>query len=72
MASFHTKTFQKHDDYMTPKHAWEDIKQFVKEEYKIIYEPFYGDGSSGKNLQEIFSNKTIIHNKVDFYEYCNI
>jgi hypothetical protein len=72
MASFNTKTFMKHDDYMTPKHAWEDIKQFVKEEYKIIYEPFYGDGSSGKNLQEIFNNKTIIHNKVDFYEYCNI
>ena len=23
MASFNTKTFTKHDDYMTPKHAWE-------------------------------------------------
>jgi hypothetical protein len=22
MAGFHTKTFIKHDDYMTPKHAW--------------------------------------------------
>ena len=25
MAIFHTKTFLKHDDYMTPKYAWENI-----------------------------------------------
>ena len=29
MAGFHTKTFIKHDDYMTPKHAWEDIKHLI-------------------------------------------
>jgi len=29
MAGFHSKTFQKHDDYMTPKHAWEDIKDYI-------------------------------------------
>ena len=29
MAGFHTKTFIKHDDYMTPKYAWENIKQFI-------------------------------------------
>ena len=23
MAGFHTKSFSKHDDYMTPKNAWE-------------------------------------------------
>ena len=69
MASFHTKTFQKHDDYMTPKHAWNDIKKFIPQEYKIIYEPFYGDGSSGKNLEEILPDHSIIHQNVDFYEY---
>ena len=72
MASFHTKTFTKHDDYMTPKYAWENIKEFLKEEYKTIYEPFYGDGSSGEILKEIFSDRTIIHNEVDFYEYSTI
>ena len=72
MASFCTKTFQKHDDYMTPKHAWDDIKQYIPEEYKTIYEPFYGDGKSGENLKQIFSDKTIIHNNVDFYEYVTI
>jgi hypothetical protein len=29
MAGFHTKTFLKHDDYMTPKYAWEDIKDYI-------------------------------------------
>jgi len=72
MAGFNTKTFTKHDDYMTPKYAWENIKQFIPEQYKIIYEPFYGDGSSGKNLQEILDDKTIIHEDVDFYDYSKI
>jgi len=71
MASFHTKTFLKHDDYMTPKYAWENIKQFIPEEYNIIYEPFYGDGTSGILLKELMANKTIIHENVDFYEWCN-
>ena len=72
MASFHSKTFEKHDDYMTPKLAWESIIKFIPEEYKTIYEPFYGDGKSGDNLKEIMEDKTIIHNKVDFYEYSTI
>lgn len=72
MASFHTKTFQKHDDYMTPKHAWEDIKKFIPDKYKIIYEPFYGDGKSGENLREILPEKDIIHENVDFYEHSKI
>ena len=29
MAGFHTKTFWKFDDYMTPKYAWENIKQYI-------------------------------------------
>ncbi len=72
MASFHTKTFLKHDDYMTPKYAWENIKQFIPEQYKTIYEPFYGDGKSGEILKELLPTKNIIHNKVDFYEYSTI
>ena len=29
MAGYETKTFSKHDDYMTPKSAWENIKQYI-------------------------------------------
>ena len=65
MASFHTKTFTNHDDYMTPKHAWEDIKQYIPKD-KVLWECFYGDGQSGKHLTELGFD--VIHKEVDFYE----
>ena len=65
MASFHTKTFMKHDDYMTPKYAWENIQKFIPKD-KIIYEPFYGDGRSGRDLSELGFN--VIHKQMDFFE----
>ncbi len=65
MAGFETKTFSKHDDYMTPKSAWENIKEFIPED-KIIWEAFYGDGESGKYLKEL--GFTTIHEEVDFFE----
>lgn len=65
MAGFHTKTFMKHDDYMTPKHAWEDIKEYIPKN-KVIWEAFYGDGESGKYLTEMGFN--VIHEQVDFFE----
>ena len=65
MASFHTKTFLKHDDYMTPKSAWENIQQFVPKD-KVIWEAFYGDGLSGKYLTEL--GYEVIHEPIDFFE----
>lgn len=65
MASFHTKTFLKHDDYMTPKSAWENIKHLIPKN-KVIWEAFYGDGKSGEYLTELGFN--VIHKPVDFYE----
>ena len=41
-----------HDDYMTPKHAWEAIKDYIPRD-KVIWEAFYGDGKSGKYLEEL-------------------
>ena len=65
MAGFHTKTFIKHDDYMTPKHAWEAIQHFIPKD-KVIWEAFYGDGQSGTHLTELGCN--VIHQEVDFFE----
>ena len=65
MAGFHTKTFTQHNDYMTPKHAWEDIQHLIPKD-KVIYEPFYGDGKSGDYLTEL--GYTVIHEDVDFYD----
>tara|TARA_R110000822_G_scaffold228426_1_gene360864 strand:- start:53 stop:553 length:501 start_codon:yes stop_codon:yes gene_type:complete len=64
MASFHTKTFLKHDSYMTPKYAWENIKHLIP---KVkIWEAFYGDGKSGEYLTELGFD--VIHKEIDFYD----
>lgn len=65
MAGFHTKTFLKHDDYMTPKYAWENIKQYIPND-KTLWEAFYGDGKSGEYLKELGFD--VIHEQVDFFE----
>jgi hypothetical protein len=63
MASFHTKTFQKHDDYMTPKYAWENIKQYIP---KVkVWEAFWGNGASGQYLTEMGFD--VIHEERDFF-----
>ena len=54
----------KHDDYMTPKYAFENIKEYIPK--KVIWEPFYGDGTSGKMLREL--GFEVIHEPVDFFQ----
>lgn len=65
MAGFHTKTFVVHDDYMTPKSAWQDISHLIPKD-KIIWEAFYGNGKSGEYLTELGFN--VIHKEIDFFE----
>ena len=65
MAGFQTKTFTKHDDYMTPKSAWESIRHIIPKD-KVIWEPFYGDGKSGRYLREL--GFEVIHEDEDFFE----
>ena len=65
MAGFHTKTFLKHDDYMTPEYAWKNIEQYIPRD-KVIWEAFYGDGTSGKHLENLGFN--VIHKEIDFFE----
>ena len=67
MAGFHTKTFTVHDDYMTPKSAWEAIAHLLPRD-KTIWEPFYGNGDSGRFLTEL--GFTVIHNPdQDFFTH---
>ena len=65
MAGFQTKTFTKHDDYMTPKSALEAIAKFIPRD-KVIWEPFHGDGRSGEFLRELGFN--VIHHDEDFFQ----
>ena len=64
MTGFHPKSFIEHDDYMTPKYAWDWIKDFIPQD-KVIWEAFYGDGESGKILSDLGFN--VIHEETDFF-----
>tara|TARA_R110002020_G_scaffold411262_4_gene620920 strand:- start:94 stop:627 length:534 start_codon:yes stop_codon:yes gene_type:complete len=66
MAGFHTKTFEVYDDYMTPRTAWKNIKNYIPDD-KVIWEAFYGDGKSGTYLEDMGYN--VIHENIDFFEH---
>ena len=53
------------DDFITPLSAWEQIKQFIPAD-KVIWEPFYCDGSSGENLRSL--GFEVIHTDEDFFQ----
>eukprot|EP01050_Picozoa_sp_SAG11_P030545 SAG11_NODE_9086_length_945_cov_1.997636_3_plen_101_part_01 len=40
------------DNYMTSKKAWEAIRDYIPTG-KVIWEPFFGDGRSGKHLKDL-------------------
>ncbi len=65
MANFTNKGFIKHDDYMTPKYVWDNIKELIPKD-KVIWEAFYGDGKSGTHLKELGFN--VIHEPIDFFD----
>lgn len=55
------------NEFMTPKVAWENIKQYIPKD-KVIWEAFRGDGSSAKNLMDLSFN--VISTDEDFFD-CN-
>ena len=65
MANPNTNKFLKFDDYMTPKYAWENIKDYIPKN-KVIWEAFYGDGTSGQILKDLGFD--VIHKEVDFFK----
>jgi len=56
---------KKDDEYYTPKHAWENIKDYIPID-KVIWEAFYGDGKSGEFLTELGFN--VIHEHINFFD----
>ena len=66
MANFTRIIYQKNDDYMTPAYAWEDIQEYIPK-HKVIWDPFFGDGQSGKTLTRLGFNT--IHENIDFFQY---
>ena len=65
MAGFDTETFTIHDDYMTPFSAWEAIKDYIPKD-KVVWESFYGDGTSKEHLLKL-GCKEVIHEPWDFF-----
>ena len=65
MAIFNAKSFTNYDDYMTPFTAWSDIKDFIPKD-KVIWEAFYGNGTSGDYLRQLGFN--VVHDEIDFFE----
>lgn len=55
---------EKIDDYMTSYETWENIKDYIPKN-RVIWEPFYGDGTSGTHLRKLGFN--VIHENEDFF-----
>ena len=64
--NFSTNVYTRQDNYMTPKSAWEDIQQYLPTN-KVIWDPFYLNGVSGRYLEEL--GCTVIHENVDFFTH---
>jgi hypothetical protein len=60
--------YRKYDDYCTPKHAWQDIEQYIPRN-KILWDPFYLNGTSGNDLRQLGFD--VIHENIDFFTTSN-
>ena len=53
------------DEYYTPKHAWEDIAEYIPKDY-VLWEAFEGDGTSANYLRELGWN--VVCDDEDFFK----
>lgn len=54
------------DDYMTDPAAWRSIQHLIPRD-KVVWDPFYGDGTSGKTFREM--GFTVYHEDRNFWRY---
>ena len=65
MATYTDYNPSQHNDFMTPRYLWEQIKDYIPKD-KVISMPFYGDGECGLILQQMGFN--VYHEDEDFIE----
>ena len=67
MAGLSLKTKKKDgcDEYYTPRQAWQDIDKYIPKD-KLVWEAFYGDGTSADYLRELGCN--VVSEDVDFFQ----
>ena len=63
--NFTSKGYHTEDDYVTPKSAWKSIAKILPKD-KVIWEPFYGDGTSGDHLRAL--GFQVVHKNIDFFD----
>tara|TARA_R110002012_G_scaffold252391_1_gene431402 strand:+ start:17622 stop:18158 length:537 start_codon:yes stop_codon:yes gene_type:complete len=66
MATYRDYNPSKHNDFMTPKYLFEDIKEYIPKD-KVISMPFWGDGQAGKHMTEL--GYDVIHQEEDFFKF---
>ena len=52
--------FKENDHWGTPKSAWQSL-QHLRPPGITLFDPFYYDGQSGKDMKEVFPKNKIIH-----------
>ena len=60
--NFTPKGYHTEDDYMTKKSTWKSIEGYLPKD-KVIWEAFWGDGSSGAFLRAL--GFEVIHKNID-------
>lgn len=61
--------FKENDHWGTPKSAWQSLQHLIPP-YITLFDPFYYDGQSGKDMKEVFPKNKIIHEEgIDFFHH---
>ena len=63
--NFTPKGYHTEDDYMTKFCTWKSIAKYLPKD-KVLWEAFYGDGSSGEHLRAL--GFEVIHKNIDFFD----
>ena len=66
MATYTDYQPHKHNDFMTPKYLFENVKDYIPKDKKISM-PFYGDGMAGTYMRELGFD--VIHQDEDFFDF---
>ena len=67
--NYTNENFKENDHWGTPKHVWQSIQHLIPPGI-TLFDPFYYDGQSGKDLKEVFPKNKVIHEEeIDFFHH---